>query len=150
MLQSDIMPKYLKITLVSISSILLLLVATLAVHIYMVTPKNQPATANWQLGRITFEPNMSDSLVTIANREMRSISGIKQVVINAEQGNLVFAYTPSDDLNNASIFEKFNKNQQFNAELFIPSEKQLAQSCPVIDKSSITYRLGAFFQNIFN
>lgn len=128
----------------------MLFVVTLAVHIYMVIPKaDANQTANWQLGRITFEAPMDSATVAEAKSAIWKVPGIKQAVFNAKDGNLVFAYVNNGELNHDKVYSTFMSNGSFNAELYRPSETELAASCPAIDKSSITYKLGSYFQDLF-
>ncbi|TXC76206.1 heavy-metal-associated domain-containing protein [Luteibaculum oceani] len=144
------MKKWIKISLISSASIMIVLVAILAVHIYMVTgngPKHP--TANWQLGKIDFQEPL-DSLQTVsAKKAIWSVAGVKQAVFHPEGKNVVFAINTNGDLTHDKVYEQFSTKIDFQAELFQPSGEQLAASCPVIDEESITYKLGSYFQNLF-
>lgn len=145
------MKKWLKWTIYSVTGVFILLVATLAIHIAMVTPSGTPKnqTANWQLGKIDFASSLDSAQYKEAKKAIWQINGIKQAVIGTDRDNLVFAYTNNGDLTHEKVYENFSKNISFESSLFTPSADQMAASCPVIDKSSITYRLGNYFQDLF-
>jgi len=132
-------------------SILTLLIIVLAVHIYMVIPtKEENPTASWQLSRIDIkEPlPLSENQVKEINRSIKSIDGVERAVVNKDHGTLVVAYFPSKN-NIDLIYSRFTENTDISTSLFKPTKDQLAASCPVINKNSISYRMGSFFQNIF-
>ena len=141
---------FLKIA-IGIGSIFALLVIILAVHIYLVTPEpEQNPTQGWQLSRIDIneELPLSDKQVKEINNSFKSVKGVERVVINKEHGTVVFAYFPKE-FSAMSIYNNFSTKTGLNTALFTPSKEQLAASCPVIDKNSISYKMGSFFQNIF-
>jgi copper chaperone CopZ len=142
--------KFIKIAIWS-GSIFALLVTVLAVHIYMVIPpKEQNPTVNWQLSRIDIKESLplSEEQVNEINRSIKSIDGVERAVVNKDHGTIVVAYFPSKN-NIDEIYSRFTENTVISTSLFKPTKDQLAASCPVIDKNSISYRMGSFFQNIF-
>lgn len=144
------MKKWIKISLISSVSVVFVLVAILAVHIYMVTgngPKNP--TANWQLGKIDFEQPLDSIQKVEAKKAIWSVNGVKQAVFHPEGKNVVFAINTDGNLTQNKVYTTFREKIDFQATLFQPSSDQLVGSCPVIDEESITYKLGAYFQNLF-
>lgn len=124
------------------------LVVTLAVHIYLVTQPKNDGKPNLTMSRIDFV-NQLDSLEAInVKNHTRKLDGVRDVRMNAKSGHMVCLYdrnkqAPSD------IIESISKDFYLEASLYQPSEEMLAQSCPAINKSSLTYKLGAFFQRTF-
>ena len=127
---------------------LLLLVGTLAVHIYLVTKPKTGGIPMMVMSRIDF-PYALDSLegITILHH-LSQMDGISDARVNISAGFMVCLYdrnlqSPHD------LVEEVNTSFSTKAVLYQPSEEMLSQSCPAMDKSSLTYRLGAFFQKTF-
>tara|TARA_R110002049_G_C9149370_1_gene560156 strand:+ start:562 stop:1008 length:447 start_codon:yes stop_codon:yes gene_type:complete len=133
------------------SAILTILVIILAVHIYLVTqPKEKNPTLSWQLARIDINESipLSKEIVSKTYKTLKQIKGIQRIVVNSKEGNVVIAYFPKDQTQEG-IYSAFEKNTDFTSVLFTPSDKQLAAGCPVLDKNSISYKLGSFFEGVF-
>lgn len=124
------------------------LVVTLAVHIYLVTQPKANDGPNLAMSRIDFDSQL-DSLQAAKIKTYTSlIEGVRDVRLNSSASHMVCLYdrnkkAPQD------IVESISKDFYVQANLFQPSEEMLAQSCPAINKSSLTYKLGAFFQRTF-
>ncbi|MCH7414467.1 heavy-metal-associated domain-containing protein [Belliella sp. R4-6] len=124
------------------------LVVTLAVHIYLVTQPKNNGMPNMTMSRIDFVTQL-DSLEAINVKNHTSqLDGVKDVRVNVKAGHMVCLYdrnkqAPQD------IIESISKDFYLEASLYQPSDEMLAQSCPAINKSSLTYKLGAFFQRTF-
>ncbi|MGY6559298.1 MAG: heavy-metal-associated domain-containing protein [Nitritalea sp.] len=132
-------------------AIVFLLVATLAVHIYLVTkPKQEvPGKLNHQaMIRIEF-PEALDSLKgKDIHAFVSQVEGVRTARMNADAGHVVLIYDQRKTAP-ADIAQLINADFNAGATVFKPSDEMLAQSCPAINKNSLTYRLGAFFQKAF-
>lgn len=124
------------------------LIGVLAVHIYMVTQPKEGAVPSLTMSRIDFpqslEPEEGDKIKSLLSQ----LEGIKDVRVNFSNGHIICLYdrkaqSPHD------LVATINQEFMYQASLYQPSEEMLAQSCPAIDKSSLTYKLGAFFQKSF-
>jgi hypothetical protein len=135
--------------LLGIAAIAILMISTLAIHIYMVTKPNAEYHTNWQLSRIDFEAPIDSVQAHVAISSIKRIEGVQRAILNAEAGTLVFAFDPQQ-YSSEKIYTHFQKMGFANTSLFIPTEDQLATSCPIMDKTSISYRIGVFFQNLFS
>jgi hypothetical protein len=126
---------------------IVLLFVVLVVHIYMVMgPSNMKYHEPMQLSRIDFiEPN--DSLMRLAEARIRANKNIKHSFINAQQGTLVYGYVPST-VDPQAIFASLS-DMPIQAKPFVADKVAVASGCPVMDKSSMTYRLGAYIQSFF-
>ncbi|WP_373494115.1 heavy metal-associated domain-containing protein [Aquiflexum sp.] len=124
------------------------LVAVLAVHIYMVTKPKAGAISSLTLSRIDF-PERFDSLQGVAIKEhIAKMEGVKDVRVNFSNSHIICLYDRKE-FSGSDLVDRINFHFSESAQLFQPSEEMLAQSCPAIDKNSITYKLGAFFQKSF-
>ncbi len=133
---------------VSLGVILMILSTVLAVHIYQVTNKPKGGVDGWQLARIDFkEPIDSNQIAEIRN-VLHSQKGIKHSLFNPQEDILVYAFDPEEQ-QSAEVYNILQKETGYKAERYVVSAEDLAGSCPVIDKNSITYRISSGFQKLF-
>ena len=124
------------------------LVGILAVHIYMVTKPKAGSISSLTLSRIDF-PQKLDSLQGLEIKDhLVKMEGIKDVRLNFSNSHMVCLYDRKE-LSGSDLVSKINFHFAQSAQLYQPSEEMLSQSCPAIDKNSITYKLGEFFQKSF-
>ena len=129
-------------------STILALLVVLFVHIYMVTrPNTDSATNNWQLGRIDFEQTLNSEEAILAKTAMKQIPGIQHVYVNNNHGTLVYSYNLGEKTND-EVFAEFSQKTSFKIKPYESKNPNGAEGCPVLDKSSLTYRVGNFFQNV--
>jgi hypothetical protein len=134
--------------IIGIIGIFSFLVVVLTVHIYQVTRPKEGRIPSIALSRIDF-PQGIDSLeaVSIKNyfSELEGISDFRQ---NIESGYIICLYD-TKVWQSQELVEKINLHYSLSAVLYKPSAEMLAQSCPVIDKNSLTSKLGTFLQKSF-
>lgn len=143
--------KLIKLTIWT-ATIVSMLTIILAIHIYLVTsPKETNPTAAWQLARIDIEEEtpLSAAVAKEIKTTLKTIEGVERVVINSEDGNAVVGFN-STIKTGRDIYRQFSKQTSIAAKLYVPTKEQLAAGCPAIDKSSITYQVGSFFQEVFH
>ena len=143
--------KLIKRFLTAVFLLVFLLVTVLAVHIYMVSrPETNSTGIRKQLSRIDFATVPMDSLT--ATQVVKAIEEIPEVLsyyLNEETGAM--AYSVEAGENRAQLaFEAFMSKGDFDAKRYIPSPESIANGCPVIEKKSLTYKLGKFFQDLFS
>jgi thiosulfate reductase cytochrome b subunit len=124
------------------------LVGVLAVHIYMVTKPQKGSIATITMSRIDFPDSLSNEEGIQIKSFLMNKEGVKDVRVNFSNGHIICLYdrkrhSPHD------LVEKISQTLKLEANLYQPTDEMLAQSCPAIDKNSITYKLGAFFQRSF-
>ncbi|MFT5337121.1 MAG: hypothetical protein ACI9YL_001123 [Luteibaculaceae bacterium] len=136
--------------MLGLASVVGLFVLVLGVHIYMVTNPSGEHHNNWQLSRLDFSEEVDGTLVNNAANDIRSMDGIKAVYANEEHKTVVFAYTPGT----VEKDEVLQKAFSFSPDVVVfqnpTRENGKAGGCPVIDKNTITYRIGTFFTRIFS
>lgn len=134
--------------IIGVIGIFAFMVVVLAVHIYQVTRPKEGKIPSIALSRIDF-PNGLDSLEARAiEMNLSNVEGINTVKVNIPMGHMVALYD-TKKITASDLVDKVNNNYSKSAELFRPSAEMLAQSCPAIDKKSLTYKLGSFFQKSF-
>lgn len=137
--------KRIGLSLLAITGVLVII---LAVHIYDVTHREQLPTKHWQMARIEFAAPLDSPMAMQVQSYFHQHALVKYSHMNTEQGWLVFAFdNRNSDAN--SIYQSMKTKLPVATTLYNPSANDMAGSCPVIDKSSVTYKLGSFFQRIF-
>jgi hypothetical protein len=124
------------------------LIVILAVHIYQVTRPKEGTIPSIALSRIDFSQSIDSLKSASIKTDFSKLEGINDLRINAESGHIIFLYN-TKIWQATDLVEKINFNYSLSAELYKPSAEMLAQSCPAIDKNSLTYKLGSFFQKSF-
>jgi hypothetical protein len=134
--------------IIGVIGIFAFLVLVLAVHIYQVSRPKEGRIPNIAMSRIDFPKGIDSLGAVMIQTHFSKLEGIKDLRINADSGHVVCLY--DNKIWQASdLVDKINFNFSLSAELYRPSADMLSQSCPVIDKSSLTYKLGTFFQKSF-
>lgn len=130
-------------------SILLVLVITLAVHIYIVTRPKIDDPRIRQLSRIDFFVKPDSVQANQIKSEVLHMKGVDAAYFNVPDGILVYSYNPNDQ-NSVQVYLDLMKKGGYKAKRYVVDAAALAKGCPVLDKSTLTYRLGAFFQKLFS
>ena len=133
---------------IGVVSTFLLLVVVLFIHIAMVT-KADPIEdqRKRQLARIDFASDIDDKEASLIRKEMSDIKGMRTVKVNAEKDIVVYEIDPTLT-STSQVYTAVVENKGRNAKKFVIPASDRANGCPVIDRSSISYRLGKFFQDI--
>ena len=141
--------KAIKWTIIGALTTFTLLSLILAIHIYDVTRDRQvPHNANLELGRIDFTVSMDSVQAKEIKSQTYRIHGVKHVYFNHTDNIMVYGF--NSDLTNAThVYDQLKEQVAFEGELYRVTEEQMASSCPVIDKSSITGRMGKAFESLF-
>lgn len=134
--------------IIGVIGIFAFMVVVLAVHIYQVTRPKEGTIPTIALSRIDFPRGIDSLKAASIKTDFSKLDGINDLRLNIESGHIVFLYN-TKIWQPADLVEEINLQYSISAELFKPSAEMLAQSCPAIDKKSITYKLGSFFQKSF-
>ncbi len=122
----------------------------LVIHIYAVTQSSREPGIRWQLTRVEFnEAPLSPATSVKARQVIDTIPDVMDSYLNIKKGTLVYA-TEKGSFKSAKVFDEFIQAGSFDAVRYAPEKGiQSGTSCPVLDKKSITYRIGSFFQEFF-
>lgn len=141
--------KHWKILLVSVGSTFLLLTTILAIHIYMVTrPKPSQDPRLRQLARLDVISDIDSTDVPKLQSIVAKMEGVRTVKYAANESAVIFEFDPSKQ-NTEAVAESLSQNG-YTVQKFKVSSSQMNKGCPVMDKSSISYRLGKYFQSAIN
>jgi len=126
----------------------LVLAIVLAAHIYVVTKPADVHHNNWQLARIDIQQPVETASLDEAIAKVKSEPGVKHAFLNRQDGIIVYGYEPGT-LEPETVLSQVN-SLSVMARAFEVSAETAAQGCPVIDKSSMTYRFSTFLRNLFH
>lgn len=120
----------------------------LTIHMYIVTKPSRGQVQALTLTRVDF-PKGLDSLVSVQVQErMATWDGVRDVRVNVEQGFVICLHDLTL-LDSEQIVAALNFHFNRGAVVFRPDAALVSQSCPAINKESLTYRLGSFLQKSF-
>ena len=139
--------KILRGALITIGSIGALFIV-LVVHIAMVSSPDIP-NSNLVVSRIDFSETLDGEEVKTIRKSLKSIDGIHKVVLNEGSKTLIYGYYREQQAE-AAVLENLSKVSTISFEAYKPSKAESEGSCPAIDKSSFTYRVGRAIQTIFS
>lgn len=128
------------------SSIFLLLVVVLAVHIYVVT-RHKPTASTRIMARIDIKQPITPGDASRITTWFYAQQGVDHVLVNPKTDIVIFTYSPIK--NNANeLAENFKSTFSYeNSRRFVPTEEQLDASCPAA--TSFTFRAYKFIKHIF-
>ena len=121
----------------------------LFLHIYSVTHTPGKRNLDWHLTRVEFGQSPLDSMTFFkASSIMDTIPGVIDSYLNVEKGTLVYA-TKQGSFDADRIYRGLIHAGAFDAVKYVPEKNvRSGVSCPVMDKKSLSYQLGAFFQGV--
>ncbi len=126
------------------ASILLPLIV-LVVHLYIVTKDKNDDRRVRQLSRIDFIQDVDSSFAISFKNKVLSIDGVDAGYFNVSDKTFIYSYDPN--IQNADkICVELLKDNNYKATRYRTDDKLLASGCPVIDKSSITYKVASLFK----
>lgn len=126
-----------------------LMVGVLVIHIAMVTKGKNDDTRNRQMARIDFKQEIDSLEIRKIKSAILSMEGVDAAYFNDLDNILVYSYNPEVQHSDLVYYELMKKGN-YEAERYRVNEEQLANGCPVIDKSSFSYQFASVVQNIFN
>ncbi len=126
------------------ASILLPLIV-LVIHLYIVTKDKNDDRRVRQLSRIDFIQDVDSSFAISFKNKVLSIEGVDAGYFNVSDKTFIYSYDPN--IQNADrIFVELMKDNNYKATRYRTDDALLASGCPVIDKSSITYKVASLFK----
>ena len=126
---------------------LLLLVAVLGIHIYIVTkPKANAKTV--AMARIDIKQRINEAKAGGIEKWLSEQTGVQHVVLNRESNIIVFTFYPVK-ANANELANNLKATFDVNAERFMPSAEQMASGCPAMGHT-LTGKVYSFFTHIFN
>jgi hypothetical protein len=138
----------LKKILLSTSGVFFLLVAVLAIHIYIVTRPKAPTANTRIMARIDIKQPISQGDADKITTWLYQQKGIDHVLCNPKTEIVVFTFFPIKTTGD-QIVKDFKSSFSYNkAQRYIPTEEELKGGCPVAS-TSFAYKTYNFFKRIF-
>ena len=138
--------KTIKKIVLSSLSVFLFLVVVLAVHIYWVYRPKAPGPDSKTMARIDIRQPITQDDADKISAWLYHQKGVDHVLVNPESRIAVFTFFPIKTTGD-QIVKNFKSSFHIKADRFIPTEADLASSCPVA-KTSITYKVYKFIEHI--
>jgi hypothetical protein len=127
-------------------SVTLFLVLVLIVHIWWAYRPKPPGPDTKVMARIDLKQSISQADAGKIATWMYHQKGIDHVLVNPDTRIVIFTFYPVKASGN-EIVKNFNADLPYKGNRFMPTEKQLASSCPVAG-SSFYYKVYKFVDNI--
>jgi len=134
-----------KIALYSLAGFLFL-VGVLAFHIWWVYRPKAPDANSRTMARIDIKQAISPDDANKITAWMYHQKGIDHVLVNPHTQIVVFTFAPIKTSGN-EIVKNFKANFHFKADRFVPTQADLAGSCPVA-ATSFAYKAYKFIEHI--
>ena len=131
------------------TSLFLLLVLVLAVHIYIMTRPKAPDADTRIMARIDIKQPITQEDANRITTWLYREKGVDRVLCNPANGIVVFTFAPIIS-NGNRIVADLQAALPYKAERFLPSEEEMerAGGCPVAG-NSLGYRVALFFKHHF-
>ena len=137
--------KFMKRIFIATSATLLLLVAILGIHIYIVTkPRINDKTV--AMARIDIKQSINETKAGGIEKWLSEQTGVQHVVLNRESNIIVFTFYPIK-ANANELAENLKATFNVNAERFMPSAEQMASGCPAM-AHTFSGKVYSFFSHI--
>jgi hypothetical protein len=138
---------FIKRIVIGTAATLLLLVAVLGIHIYIVTkPKADAKTV--AMARIDIKQSINETEAGSIEKWLAEQTGVQHVALNRESNILVFTFYPIKVSAN-QLADNLKATFNINAERFRPSAEQMASGCPAMSHT-LSGKVYSFFTHIFN
>ena len=135
-----------KKTLLWTFSVLLLLTVVLCVHIYFVYSPKAADNNSRIMARIDIKQPINQDEANKIAAWMYHQKGVDHVLVNPQTSIVVFTFAPLKTTGN-QIANNFKATFNLKADRFMPTAKDMKQSCPMA-ASSYTYKIYKFIANI--
>ena len=137
--------KIIKRTLIAFTATLLLLVAILGIHIYVVS-KPRITDKTVALARIDIKQSINETEAGGIEKWLSEQAGVQHVVLNRESNIIVFSFYPVK-ASASQLAENLRGTFHVNAERFMPSAEQMASGCPAMSHT-FSGKVYSFFSHI--
>jgi len=139
--------KFIQRSLLGATAIIVLLVAVLGLHIYLVTkPKADASTV--AMARIDIKQNIDESQAGAIENWLSGQAGVQHVVFNRASNIIIFTFYPVK-ASAGSIAENLRSTFNINAARFMPTAEQMQSGCPALSHT-FSGKAYSFFSHIFN
>ena len=121
----------------------------LVIHIVQVTKPKIYDNNTIQLAKIDFTGKLESSEIALIMKNAKTHTGVKSVNYYDIQNSIVVMYD-NRILNNDKITAIIKASTTIPSTLFTPSAEMLANSCPIKNKDSYSYKFSMLIKNVFH
>lgn len=126
-----------------------LLVAVLAIHVYIVRRPKAPTANTRIMARIDIKQPITQDEAGKITTWLYQQKGIDHVLCNPKTEIVVFTFFPIKTSGD-QIVKDFKASFSYaQAKRYVPTEEELKSGCPAGASSSVAYKTYIFFKNIF-
>lgn len=136
-----------KIIIISLSSLVFLFIV-LCAHIYIMMKPRPADNKTIAMARIDFRQNINQADANKISAWLYSQQGVQHVLCNQKTRIAVFSFYPAK-INATTLAKNLSSSLHYNAVRYMPSQKDMAKSCPVIG-SSFFYKIYTAINNTLN
>jgi hypothetical protein len=130
----------------TVLSVVVLLEAILAVHIYVVTrPRVDVSTRI--MARIDIRQEIGQEDADKITAWLYRQKGVDHVLVNPQSDIVIFSFAPVQNSANR-IVQDFKAALPYKAERYLPTQDEMKGGCPVA-ATSVTYKVYSFIKHIF-
>jgi len=122
---------------------LLLLLAVLCIHIYLVTRPKAPDARTRIMARADFKQDITSQDADRISYWLYTQKGVDHVLCNADGNLVVFTFAPVQT-NAGTIISRMNAALPYKAMRYVPDEEAMKKGCPVTANSTTCKILSIF------
>ena len=121
------------------------LTIVLAIHIYWVTRPKATDPHKIVMARIDIKNPLSSQDAVKIKTWLYQQKGVNHVLVNAKTKIAIFSFYPAK-ASADQIVHKFQASFNYNAKRFVPTEQELANSCPALP-DNVTEKISSFIKH---
>ena len=137
----------LKRSLFILSTLLLLLVAAVTVHVYLVTRVRPHDEHTRILARMDFPRRLTAGDSALITTWLYGRKGVDRVLCNPAGKLVIFSFF-AKKTSAGTVINDFNESMAYHVIRHLPSEAEMNMGCPFIS-GSLGYRMSLFFKHLF-
>jgi copper chaperone CopZ len=122
-----------------------ILTIVLAIHIYWVTRPKAPDPHTIVMARIDIKNSLNQDDASKIKTWLYQQKGVDHVVVNPKTQIALFTFYPAK-ASGDQIVQKFQTAFNYDAERYIPTKEEMANSCPALP-ASVTEKISAFIKH---
>ncbi|MEO6843557.1 MAG: hypothetical protein ABI184_00210 [Ginsengibacter sp.] len=124
-----------------------ILTIVLAIHIYWVTRPKATNPHKIIMARIDIKNSLNQQDADSIKTWLYQQKGVYHVLVNPKTQIAIFTFYPAK-VSGDQIVNKFHTAFNYNAKRYIPTEEEIANSCPALPES-ITQKISSFVKQNF-
>jgi len=124
-----------------------ILTIVLAIHIYWVTRPKATDPHKIVMARIDIKNSLSQQDADSIKTWLYHQKGVDHVVVNPQSKIALFTFYPAK-VSGDQIVSKFQTSFHYDAKRYVPTQEEIANSCPALPES-VTEKISSFVKHNF-